>query len=155
MHWTETEIKRRMDGSFWFFDQYGNIHHKFVDVDYIPKHKQNAIHAEREQPPETGSMRINWPSNAFELIDQMREDNMTWQMIGHVFNASTNATIEYYKKRRHKRQIENDKEHYELRSKEITKMLRAGWNHAEIQKETGYSMDLIKSVDSRLRKKGL
>lgn len=150
----ESEIKRQLDGSFWYFDQYGNVHHKFVDADYIPKHKQNAIYCEREEAPQSGSMRINWPSNAYELIDLMREERMTWQMIGQVFGASPNATVEYYKKRRHKKQLEDDKLHYEMRSKEVAKMLRAGWNHNEIEQETGYSMDLIKSVASRMRRSG-
>ena len=96
---TESEIKRQLDGSFWFFDQYGNVQHRFVDVDFIPKNKPISIRSDRDQEPPIGSMRMNWPSNAYRLIAYMRKDKMTWQMIGQVFGASQNATMEYYKKK--------------------------------------------------------
>ena len=152
---TESEIKRQLDGSFWFFDQYGNVQHRFVDVDFIPKNKPSAIRFDREETPPIGSMRINWPSNAYELIDQMRNDRMTWQMIGQVFGASLNATIEYYKKKHRQKQLEADKKYFEVRSREIRKMLRAGWSQTEIEEETGFSQELIRSVASRLRRKPL
>ena len=95
----ESEIKRQLDGSFWFFDQYGNVQHRFVDGDFIPKNKPISIRFDRDQAPPIGSMRINWPSNAYQLIAYMRKDKMTWQMIGQVFGASANATIEHYKKK--------------------------------------------------------
>jgi len=152
---TESEIKRQLDGSFWFFDQYGNVQHRFVDVDFIPKNKPSSIRLDREEAPPIGSMRINWPSNAYELIDHMRNDRMTWQMISQVFGASANATIEYYKKKHRQKQLADDKKYYEVRSREVRKMLRAGWSQIEIEQETGYSPEFIKSVASRLRSRGL
>lgn len=156
--WTESEIKDHLDGSFWFWDQSGIVRHKFVEFDHIPNHKPGAIYIDRETDKELGSgggFRINWPPNAYDLIDQMRNDRMTWQMIGQVFGASANATIEYYKKRHRKRQLDDDKKHYEVRSKEVGKMLRAGWSQAEIEQETGYSSEFIKTVASRLRGAGV
>jgi hypothetical protein len=151
----ESEIKRQLDGSFWFFDQYGNVQHRFVDVDFIPKNKPSSIRCDRDEAPSIGSMRINWPSNAYELIDNMRNDRMTWQMIGQVFGASQNATIEYYKKKHRLQRLADDKKYYEVRSREIRKMLRAGWSQTEIEQETGFSQELIRSVASRLRRKSL
>ena len=156
--WTESEIKRHLDGSFWFWDQSGVVRHKFVELDHIPKHKPGAIYVERETDKELGSgggYRINWPPNAFELIEQMREDNLTWQMIGSVFGASVTATTEFHKKRKARRQLEDDKKHFETRSREVGKMLRSGWSQDEIIAETGYSPEFIKNVAAKVRRGGL
>lgn len=154
--YTESEIKRQLDGSFWFLDQAGVVHHKFVDLDYIPSHRPGAVYSERERDQDNapgGGYRINWPSNAFELIDQMREDRLTWPMIGQVFGASAQATSDFYRKRQAKKQLEQDKAHFALRSKEVTRMLLAGWDETKIQTETGYSKELIKNVAERIRRK--
>ena len=153
--WTESEIKRQLDGSFWFFDQDGKIHHRFVEVDFIPHHFGKLPYAKTVDARGVGSngYHIQWPENSFDVMEQMREDGMTWHMVAQVFGASPSATTEYYKKCTKKKQIEDDKAHYEIRSKEVIRMLRNGWNHNEIQQETGYSLELIKSVASRLRSK--
>lgn len=152
--YTESEIKRHLDGSFWFFDQDGKLHHKFVDVDFVPNHFGKLPYGQTVDARGVGSngYHIEWPENAFEVIDQMREDGMTWQMIGQVFGASQSATTEFYKKCQKKKQLQEDQAHYEIRSREVGRMLRAGWNHNEIAQETGYSLDFIKSVASRLRR---
>lgn len=153
--YTESEIKRQLDGSFWFFDQDGKLHHKFVDVDFTPNHFGKLPYTQTidARGVTSNCYHIQWPENAFDIMEQMREDGMTWQMIGQVFGASQSATTEFYKKCQKKKQIEEDKAHYEIRSKEVIRMLRNGWNHNEIEHETGYSIEFIKSVASKLKAK--
>lgn len=153
---TEDYIKRVLDGSFFYIDLDGKVRHRFVEVSFIPTHKQgsfaslNNIDEELQVDKPSNGHHIVWPEGAFATMESMRERGFTWMKISERMGASPSAAQEYYKKHREINQALEDAKYREARTREVKKMIKRGMDLRKIKVETGYSASFIKSVHSMI-----
>lgn len=140
--WTEAKIKQALDGNFWFFDQEGKIHRKFVENDWVPSFKNNAPFAAVVKSESS----IKWLDESYDLILEMREDKMSWPMIADIFQAPVSTLTDYVKRMKRRRSLEAFKKKSAIKIEEVRRMKAAGWDYARIKLETGYHKQLIIDV---------
>lgn len=141
--WTEARIKQELDGNFWFFDQEGKLHQRFVDPDWMPSHKKgNPFSAIVKTEPA-----VKWSDESFDLILEMRGDGMTWPMIADIFQVPVSTLTDYHKRERRIRALKTERERAKSRSQskidEVRRMKSEGWDYSRIKRETGYDRRFI------------
>lgn len=141
--WTESRIKQELDGNYWFFDQDGKLHHKFVDLDWMPSRKgSNPFGAVVKKEPA-----VKWSDEAYDLIVEMRGDGMTWPVIAEIFQTSVSTVTDYHKRmkriQRMKAERKKAKEKSQSKVDEVRRMKAQGWDYSRIKRETGYDRRFI------------
>ena len=147
--WTEARIKQELDGNWWFFDQEGRLHHKFVDLDWMPSHKKNQpFGAVVNTEPA-----VKWSDESYDLILEMRADGMSWTMIADIFQVPDSTLTDYYNRMKRTRRVaalqavqSHAKAKAKVKIEEVRRMKADGWNYARIRKETGYNKQFIVKI---------
>lgn len=137
--WTEAEIKKALDGNFWFFDQEARLHHKFVEDDFLPTMNKNTSFT---MVVKTDS-NMKWSDESYDLILEMRDDKMSWPMIADIFQVPVSTLTDYVKRMKRRRALESFKKKSVIKIEEVRRMKAAGWDYARIKLETGYHKQLI------------
>lgn len=137
--WTEARIKQELDGNYWFFDQEGKLHHKVVERDWLPSYKKANPFGAMVTPERA----IKWDDKSYDLIFEMRADNMTWPVIAKIFQVGVSTLQEYVKRQQRIRALQVKREADKIRVEEVRRMKSAGWNYSRIKKETGYDKQFI------------
>lgn len=141
--WTEARIKQELDGNYWFFDQDGKLHHKFVDLDWMPSRKgSNPFGAAVKKEPA-----VKWSDETYDLIVEMRGDGMTWPVIAEIFQTSVSTITDYHKRmkriQRMKAERKKAKEKSQSKVDEVRRMKAQGLDYSRIKRETGYDRRFI------------
>ena len=136
--WTEERIKRELDGNFWFFDQEGKLHHRFVDPDWSPIHKKgNPFAAIIKTEPA-----VKWTDESYDLISEMRGDG-----IADVFQVPVSTLTDYHKRTKRIRALKTERERAKVKSQskvdEVRRMKALGWDYSRIKRESGYDRRFI------------
>lgn len=141
--WTEARIKQELDGNFWFFDQEGKLHQRHVELDWLPSHKgNNPFGAVVKAEPV-----IKWDDKSFDVIEEMRGENMSWPMIANIFQVSVSTLTDYHKREKRVRSLLSEREKARIKSQskidEVRRMKAQGWDYTRIRRETGYDRRFI------------
>jgi len=146
----ERIMKRHLDGNFWSFSVEGQIVHNIVALDFMPQFKRYTWSDADEDRPKAHICRRDWSTDDFRRIEKLRIKGRSWREIGRNFNASDNATAEFYK-RIIKQQDENLTKEIQIRRLKIIK-----WMHdhnvepSRIALLMCYSTATVESVTGRI-----
>lgn len=148
----ERLMKQQLDGNFWSFDFDGRIIWHRVPVDFMPQFKRYTWSDGEENSERAQYVRRDWSMDDFKRIEKGRIKGKSWREIGRSFNASDNATAEFYK-RIIKQQDENITKEITIRRLKIIKwMYENNTKPASICLLMNYAPSLVEQVTGRIEK---